>query len=33
MSLFSSHWYRVADLRPCLRSHVQITRHLYRAQT
>ena len=33
MSLFSSHWYRVADLRPCLRSHVQITRHLYRGQT
>ena len=33
MSLFSSHWYRVADLRPCLRSHVQITRHSYRGQT
>ena len=33
MSLFSSYWYRVADLKPCLRSHVQITRHSYRGQT
>ena len=31
-SLFSSSWYRVAELRPCLRSHALIHRHLYRGQ-
>jgi len=31
-SLFSSAWYRVAGLRPCLRSHAVIHRHLYRGQ-
>jgi putative peptide zinc metalloprotease protein len=31
-SLFSESWYRVADLRPRLRSHVQIHRHTYRGR-
>lgn len=31
-SLFSTSWYRVAGLRPRLRSHTQIHRHLYRGQ-
>lgn len=31
-SLFSASWYRVAELRPCLRSHALIHRHLYRGQ-
>ena len=31
-SLFSPQWYRVAPLRPRLRSHAQIHRHLYRGQ-
>lgn len=30
--LYSSSWYRVADLRPRLRSHVRIHRHQYRDQ-
>ncbi|NVK42881.1 MAG: PqqD family peptide modification chaperone [Oceanospirillaceae bacterium] len=29
-SLFSPAWYRVADLRPRLRGHVQVHRHSYR---
>ena len=29
-SLFSPYWYRVADLRPQMRSHVQVLRHTYR---
>ena len=29
-SLFSTSWYRVAPLRPRLRSHAQIHRHVYR---
>ena len=29
-SLFSPSWYRVADLKPRLRSHVEIHRHTYR---
>ena len=29
-SLFSTSWYRVAGLRPRLRSHAQIHRHVYR---
>jgi len=29
-SLFSESWYRVADLKPRLRSHAQIHRHTYR---
>ncbi len=31
-SLFSPSWYRVRDLRPLLRSHVEIHRHTYRGQ-
>lgn len=31
-SLYSSSWYRVADLKPRLRSHVEIHRHHYRGQ-
>lgn len=31
-SVYSSSWYRVATLRPRLRSHVQIHRHRYRGQ-
>lgn len=30
--LFSQSWYRVVNLRPRLRSHAQIHRHLYRGQ-
>ncbi len=30
--LFSSHWYRVANLHPRLRSHVRVTRQRYRDQ-
>lgn len=29
-SLFSTSWYRVAELRPRLRNHAQIHRHIYR---
>lgn len=29
-SLFSTSWYRVADIRPRLRNHAQIHRHVYR---
>jgi putative peptide zinc metalloprotease protein len=29
-SLYSSSWYQVADIRPCLRSHARIHRHHYR---
>ncbi len=32
MDLFSRTWYRVAHLRPRLRSHAQVGRHLYRGQ-
>ncbi|HSG90606.1 MAG TPA: hypothetical protein VLA56_15430 [Pseudomonadales bacterium] len=31
-ALFSSSWYRVADLRPRLRAHARIHRHVYRGQ-
>jgi putative peptide zinc metalloprotease protein len=31
-SLFSSSWYRVADIRPRLRNHARIYRHVYRGQ-
>ena len=31
--LFSSSWYRVAELQPRLRSHAHIHRHQYRGQT
>ncbi len=31
-SLFSQSWYRVAPLKPRLRSHVQIYKHAYRGQ-
>jgi putative peptide zinc metalloprotease protein len=30
--LFSSSWYRVAELRPRLRRHARINRHLYRGE-
>lgn len=29
-STYSAHWYRVADIRPRLRGHVQLHRHYYR---
>ena len=29
-SLYSSSWYQVADVKPCLRSHARIHRHHYR---
>ena len=32
-SLFSTYWYRVANLKPMLRDSVQIIRHVYRGQT
>jgi putative peptide zinc metalloprotease protein len=32
-SLFSPNWYRVAKLKPRLRRHAQIHRHLYRGET
>jgi putative peptide zinc metalloprotease protein len=32
-SLFSSLWYRVADIKPRLRSHTKIDRHIYRGVT
>ena len=32
-SLFSSLWYRVANLRPRLRTHAQIHRQKFRGQT
>ena len=32
MALFSAHWYRVENLKPRLRSHVRIDRHLYRGE-
>ena len=31
-SLYSPYWYRVADLKPQLRTHVQVSRHMYRGQ-
>jgi putative peptide zinc metalloprotease protein len=31
-SIFSPSWYRVAQLRPALRSHVRFHRHLYRGE-
>jgi len=31
-SLFSPHWYRVAELTPSIRSHAQFRRHHYRGQ-
>ena len=31
-SLFSSSWYRVAGLKPRIRSHASIHRHHYRGQ-
>jgi putative peptide zinc metalloprotease protein len=31
-ALFSTNWYRVADLRPRLRGHIRIHRHAYRGQ-
>lgn len=31
-ALFSSNWYRVADVKPRLRGHVRIHRHVYRGE-
>jgi putative peptide zinc metalloprotease protein len=31
-SIFSEHWYRVAQLKPALREHAAILRHRYRAE-
>jgi putative peptide zinc metalloprotease protein len=31
-ALFSTNWYRVADLRPRLRGHIRIHRHVYRGE-
>jgi hypothetical protein len=31
-SFFSSHWYRVQQLRPALRNHVRTHRHHYRGE-
>ncbi len=31
-ALFSTNWYRVADLRPRLRGHIRIHRHAYRGE-
>ncbi|MCP4341532.1 MAG: PqqD family peptide modification chaperone, partial [Desulfobulbaceae bacterium] len=30
MSLYSTYWYRVAEIKPRLRSHVRLYRHIYR---
>ena len=30
--LYSASWYRVADIRPRLRSHVRVHRHHYRGE-
>lgn len=32
MSLYSNYWYRVAGIKPSLRSHVRLNRHIYRGQ-
>ena len=32
MSLYSTYWYRVADIKPRLHSHVRLFRHTYRGQ-
>ena len=31
-TLFSQFWYRIAPLRPCVRSHLEIHRHYYRGR-
>jgi putative peptide zinc metalloprotease protein len=31
-SVFSSHWYRIAQLHPGLKSHVSVNRHVYREE-
>lgn len=33
MSLFSAYWYRVADIKPSLCSHVRVCRHTYRGRS
>ena len=33
MSLYSTYWYRVAEIIPRLRSHVRLYRHIYRNQS
>lgn len=32
MSLYSTYWYRVADIKPRLRSHVRLYRYIYRGR-
>lgn len=32
-ALYSNHWYRLRGLKPRLRAHLQIHRHVYRGQT
>lgn len=32
MSFYSTYWYRVADIKPRLRPHVRLFRHIYRGQ-
>lgn len=32
-ALYSNSWHRVSTLRPRLRSHIHIHRHVYRGQT
>ncbi len=32
MSLYSTYWYRVADIKPRLRTHVMLHRHIYRGR-
>lgn len=33
MALHSTYWYKVADIRPCLRNHIRFSRHVYRGQS
>ncbi len=33
MSLYSTYWYRVEQIKPLLRPHTRLFRHLYRGQT
>lgn len=32
MSLYSTYWYRVVDIKPRLRNHVRLYRHMYRGR-
>ncbi len=33
MSIYSTYWYRVAEIKPRLRHHVRLYRHIYRGST